>query len=155
MSDTVREVLPSANGTTLYIGLGNSMRGDDFAGSLVVSLIDERDGIVRFDAGEKPETAYDKALEVKPAKAVFFDAADMGFPAGTIQIVYEDTLSVRSMSTHKVPLPLITKLIREETGAEIVICGVQPASVEFMQKMDESVKESCETLAKIINNSRI
>jgi hydrogenase 3 maturation protease len=130
------------------------MRADDFAGSMVVALITARDGIVTFDAGEKTETAYDKALEVKPAKAVFFDAADMGFPAGTVQIVYEDTLSQRTLSTHKVPLPLITKLIREETGAEIVICGIQPAGVEFMQKMDESVKESCETLAKIINNSR-
>ena len=154
MSDTIREILPSATGLTLYVGLGNSLRGDDFAGSYIVTLIEGRDRIEKFDAGEKPENAYDRALEMKPAKAVFFDAADMGLPAGTVQIVYEDTLSIKAMSTHKVPLPLITKLIREETGAEIVICGIQPASVDFMKKMDESVKESCETLAKIINNSR-
>ncbi|MCD8553768.1 hydrogenase maturation protease [Seleniivibrio sp.] len=154
MSDTVREILPAENGVTLYVGLGNSLRGDDFAGSLLITMIEPRDGIVLFDAGEKTETAYDKALEIKPVKAVFFDAADMRLPSGTVQIVYEDTLSMSAVSTHKVPLPLITKLIREETGAEIVICGIQPASVEFMHKMDESVKESCETLAKIINNSR-
>ncbi|MGE4267976.1 MAG: hydrogenase maturation protease [Deferribacterales bacterium] len=154
MSDTVREILPAENGITMYVGLGSSLRGDDFAGSLVITMIEPHDNIVIFDAGEKTETAYDKALEVKPVKAVFFDAADMRLPAGTVQMVYEDTLSMRGVSTHKVPLPLITKLIREETGAEIVICGIQPACVDFMHKMTESVKESCEALAKIINNSR-
>lgn len=154
MSDSVRDILPSEDGVTLYICIGNSMRGDDYAGAYIAGMITETDRIKVCDAGEKPELGYDMALEIKPAKAVFIDAADMGLPAGTAQILYEDTLTERTMTTHKIPVPLISKLIREETGAKTVIIGIQPENVDFMAHMTSSVEESCRALAGMINGSK-
>lgn len=149
------EILPAKDGTTLYIGIGNRLRGDDYAGLFVSEQINACGNISVLLAGDNPEDAYDEALKLKPAKAVFIDAAEMGLPAGTLQVLYEDTLSERSMTTHKMPVPLISRLIREETGADVVILGIQPACVDFNAPMTESVKFSCETAARIINNSGI
>lgn len=155
LPETIREILPSADGATLYIGIGNSQRGDDRAGLYICELIEAKDRIAVLHAGEYPEEAYDEALKIKPVKAVFMDAADMGLPAGTMQILYEDTISERTMTSHKMPVPLISRLIREETGADVVILGIQPACVDFDSPMSGSVRESCETAARMINSSGV
>lgn len=152
MPDSIGEILPLKEGLTLYVGIGNSLRGDDYAGLYAVELIDTKENISVLHAGDSPEEAYDEALKLKPAKVVFLDAADMGLMAGTLQILYEDTLSERSMSTHKMPLPLISRLIREETGADVLILGIQPACVDFDAGLSAEVMKSCEVIAKMINN---
>ena len=153
MSDGFLDILPAEKGVTLYVGIGNSLRADDHAGVYITERLDVTDKIKTVNAGEKPELGYDEAIDIKPAKVVFIDAADMGLEAGSFRILYEDTISVRSMSTHKMPVPLISKLIREETGAEVVICGIQPMTVEHMKEMTEPVKDMCNTIISIINNS--
>lgn len=154
MSDTLRDILPAENGLTLYVCIGNSMRGDDFAGGYIAGMLKTADNVMVCDAGDRPESGYDAAIEKKPSKVVLIDAADMGLPTGTVQILYEDTLSERSMSTHKIPVPLISRLIREETGAETVILGIQPGNVDFMAKMSPEVTEACGTVAAMINSGK-
>lgn len=153
MSDNISEIMPAKDGVTLYVGIGNSLRGDDIAGMMIAEGIETTDRVKTLAAGEKPEEAYDEALALKPAKVVFLDAADMGLPAGSMELLYEDTISVKAMTTHKMPLPLISRLIREETGADVVICGIQPENVDFGAGMSVSVKETCELIIKTINNA--
>lgn len=154
MSDSFRDILPSEKGVTLYVGVGNPDRGDDNAGSFTVGMLQESDRVRVCKAFDRPELGYDMALELKPVKVVFIDAADMGLPSGTVQDLPEDIISERTMTTHKMPVPLITRLIREEIAAETVIFGIQPESTEIMGEMSKSVKDSCVMIAGLINRNR-
>jgi len=121
-------------GRDVVLGIGNRLRGDDAVGSMV---IDELRGTVEaelFDGESVPESYIEPIARVKPRRILIVDACAFGGEPGEFRL-FDRTALARlaqgSISTHTLPLSLFIELVREQTGAEVWLLGVQPLQLEF------------------------
>lgn len=138
----------------LIIAVGNTIRSDDGAGPYIASrLSPEPDGFVIVNAGEKPESAVDKASRIKPAKIVIIDAADFGGRPGEARIIPVDSIPCDTLSTHRFPLGVIARILEDDTGSKVFFLGIQPQSVSLGETISLPVRKTADKLVEIIRGS--
>jgi len=142
---------PSAKGKTLYVTLGNEMRADDGVGSLIFRKIKNIPGIEVFNAGLRPEDAYGAAVEIKPQKTVFIDAADFSGYEGEIRLIPIDALSNYALSTHRMPINVVAEMIKEDTCSLMHIIGVQISTLNLNDNISPEIEEAAEIIYKVIS----
>ncbi len=129
-------------GKLLIVCVGNELRGDDAVGPYIAES--SKSQIV--NAGERPEAAYDIALEIKPSKVVFIDAADFGGQPGQIEIIPEDNVPSTTLSTHAIPLNAVAALIKNDMQCDIVFLGIQVKDVSVGAVMCDEVKSAADKI---------
>jgi hydrogenase 3 maturation protease len=133
--------------STLYITIGNTLRGDDGVGPVIASRLSVIPGIWIRNAGDRPERAMEWVVELLPSVVVFIDASNFGGVAGEIRELTLESLADSTFSTHRIPLPLIAEWITSETGAECRFIGIQPLSLALGESLSPEVEQSA---AKIV-----
>lgn len=137
----------------MVITIGNPLRADDGVGPFIGEQVADHDGLLVLNALMNPEDIVEDAIGYKPEKMIVIDAADFGGVPGEIRIIPLDQLQHYTvLSTHYFPIHVSLGLIREETGAELVILGIQPASVEFGDPMSEEVRQTARLVIEYLNN---
>lgn len=102
------------------------MRGDDGIGPVLLDLL--RDHVHHaIDAGATPEEYTGVIRRLDPSVIIFLDAVDRGADPGRITIVEKGEVSQVRMGIHKISLEILMEYLREETGADVFIIGIQPA----------------------------
>jgi len=150
-----REILSALRpeGRTVIITIGNSLRADDGVGPFIGGQVPDRDGLLVLDALMNPENIVEDAIAYQPEKMIVIDAADFGGAPGEIRVIPLDQLQHYTvLSTHHFPVHVSLGIIQEETGADLTILGIQPASVEFSEAMSEEVRETAQTVIDYLNN---
>jgi hydrogenase 3 maturation protease len=155
LSKLLRKSLDSSNGTPrlAVVGIGNELNGDDAAGSLVARALHEHTnfaGIYRLlviDAGVAPENITGDLRTFKPGLIVFIDAADLGEAPGTVRWIAMDEIDGMSASTHRMPLSMLSQYLTLELACDIVLLGIQPASVEMGLGLSYPVRHTVETVS--------
>ena len=104
-----------------------------------------------IDAGYNPENIIDQATKLRPERIIFIDAADFGGAPGELRLIDAQHIPEVSLSTHSVPLPVISRILNEDTQAKIYFIGIQPKSVEHQEGLSEQVKLAADALIKHIN----
>lgn len=113
----------------LFLGVGNSDRGDDAIGSIVVSNLETEN---KIDCGPVPENFTGRIRRLRPEVIIIIDAVDFGGePGDTILTEAENARGV-ALSTHSMPLSLFCKMLPE---SRIYLLGIQPKS--FVGLSDE------------------
>jgi hydrogenase 3 maturation protease len=88
---------------------------------------------------------------------IIVDAADMGLPPGTVQILDPRDITGISFATHALPLRVLAGYLESETDCSVIIMGIQPASVEFdaaiTPEVSEAVEETVKALALCLGRS--
>jgi hydrogenase 3 maturation protease len=139
------------------IGVGNSLRGDDFAGSLVAKkLMSRLNQVIHrslvLDAEDAPENFTEEIRAFSPDTLIFIDSAVMGCFPGSVRLLPLDATGYPYFSTHNVPLRLLGT-VTESVESSFLI-GIEPATTEFGEQMSEEVKSACgqvaETILKVI-----
>lgn len=158
----------SASKKCVICGIGNSDRGDDAAGPLVIAALfdkrgestEERSSIEYTDRGKRvliidaltvPENYLGEIMDFSPDTLVFIDCADFNdgtVKAGSVRVFDERSLpSNETASTHSIPLSVFTAILKNRLPEmKIVIAGIQPSSVEFGAPVCGRVKEACENI---------
>ena len=139
-------------GTNLVITAGNSFRSDDGVGPYLYTLLKGCSGLTVIDAGYTPENIVDEAIGINPDYIVVIDAADFQGRPGEIRIVSDDLIPTSTLSTHAIPLNVITRLIEESTGAATVFIGIQVRSVMMGEGLSPEVQAAAELLSQEIIN---
>jgi hydrogenase 3 maturation protease len=141
------------------MGIGNPDRGDDGAGLLVAGLLAEAlpdgglpDGrtVTVLMAGEVPESYLGPAAAAHPDAVLLVDAVEMGAEPGAASLLEPEDLRAGAAFTHRTPLALLSKFLRRETGADILLLAVQPRSVEWGEPMSPEVQEAARRLGDIL-----
>lgn len=131
----------------MIITVGNPLRSDDGVGPYVAGRFEAvSPKTVLLDAGDKPENVLDRAIEIKPAKVIIIDAADFGGRAGEARVIPEELIPQAALSTHAFPLPIISRVLAQDTGAQVVFLGVQPKSCELKEGLSEEVRQTAEEI---------
>lgn len=150
---------------TLIITVGNCFRADDGVGPYIASGLSQSTKLSVIDAGSAPENVIDQAVKIlaehsalsdRPVRAsaqriIFIDAADFGGTPGELRLIDAEQIPESSLSTHSVPLPVVSRILHEDTSAKIYFIGIQPKSVEYKEQLSKEVSLVADKLVKHIN----
>jgi hydrogenase maturation protease HycI len=152
LTDEIISVLNPAAGKKVFLTVGNSWRGDDGVGPYIGQNLSRIPGFPLVDAGSTPENILDDVLALKPETLVILDAADFGGQPGDIRIIPADSIPQATLSTHAIPLNVITSLVAQETGAKIIFVGVQPGNMRFEEGLSLEVQSAAELIILTVRN---
>jgi len=157
MSNTWTEEVKAAlapKGRTLVITLGSTLRADDGVGPYVCSHVKfSRPELRLLDAGTTPESIAQTAIDWKPEKIILVDAAHFEGRAGEVRVIPLEAINQHTViSTHSFPLSVTFSIVKEDTGAELVVVGVQAKSLDYKEGLSPEVEETASKLAGYFNN---
>lgn len=136
----------------VIFGIGNPLKGDDALGlEILRSLRGKVPGSVKIiKGGIAPENFIGKIARIRPSHVLLIDAALFGGKPGEAKIFTIENVPSVTISTHMIPLYMVAELIREETGAKIILLGIQPKNLNLGEEISREIRESIEEIAEII-----
>ncbi len=143
--------------STLILGLGNPLQGDDGIGCRVVEALAARDlpADVEVMDGGTPGIGLIHLLEGR-RRAILIDAAEMGRPPGTVACFrpaeVELTGAAGRFSLHRTAVADALALAAALNLAlpEIIVYGVQPGRVGWGEELSTEVASAIPTLVERI-----
>jgi hydrogenase 3 maturation protease len=156
-------LLPRLRGRVVVLGIGNPLRGDDGAGSLVADhLLDLVAGgakagegfLTVISVGEVPESFLGPVVAARPDTVLLVDAAEMGAPPGSVALLEVEDLPEGPLFTHRTPLRLLADVLRRETGADVFLLAIQPRHLEWGEAMSSEVEEAARMVSLILRSAR-
>lgn len=125
------ELAARLSGTVVVVGVGNALRGDDAAGSMLARSLQETHGVHVIDAGEVPERFVGEIVRVEPTAVVFVDAVNLSRPPGDVAVLEIGDVASYVATTHRAPLSLVMRVVQSRTGADVFLIAVQPSRTDF------------------------
>jgi len=137
-------------GRLALIGIGNRWRGDDAAGPSVIEQVAGRVKAICIEAAEAPERHLGEAIQAEPEAILLLDAVDFGGAPGAIAAFSAEDLPQRPGTTHDAPLALVMRFLESETGARVLLIGIQPACTDFGVPLSGPVEASVRLLSCVL-----
>jgi hydrogenase maturation protease len=137
------------NGDTVIVGIGNRWRGDDAAGPALIDRLSGRVSARCLDAGDAPERHLG-AVACSTDTILLVDAVDFGGAPGQVAVFAEPDLPDRFGTTHDVPLRTLMSYLRVQSGAMVLLLGIQRGHTAFGAPMSGEVRASVELVAQIL-----
>lgn len=134
------------------VGVGSEMRGDDAAGIEVVRGLRaglKSPNVLLVEGGVAPENFTSQIRRFKPSHVIFIDATDFGAEPGEVVLAEQEAITGQSLSTHTMPLSILAGYLREQTGAKVLLLGIQPKNARMGEGIGEQVKHAVEELTAI------
>jgi len=148
--DIKEKLVGTMKGKVVILGIGNDLRGDDGFGSMLVKGLEGKVRGTVFDGGRSPENYIGKIIRERPDTILIVDALDMGVKPGEMVVWKPERLRKGEFSTHHLSLPLMASMIQSETGAKILIIGVQPARIKLKEGLSPPVERTLKRLKVIL-----
>ncbi len=134
------------------LGIGNDLRRDDGLGPLIVeSLGIDHPDILIENVGSVPEAFARPLAEFGADRVIMVDAADMRKPVGHVELVTRDRIGGIAISTHHMPLSFLMMYLEQETGAQTVLLGIQPANIDFGEGLTPVVEETARKIISLLD----
>ncbi|MBN2531808.1 MAG: hydrogenase 3 maturation endopeptidase HyCI [Spirochaetales bacterium] len=134
-------------------GIGNVLKGDDGAGSILAQRLHKLCAGHCYDTGISPERYFGKIIKEKPGTVLFIDAVHMGTEPGEWRIL--DPLSIEKymMNTHALSLHYMIEELKRMTGCNVYLLGIQPRTLAWGMDLSPAVRKSLHVLEKLIVKS--
>lgn len=134
-------------GKVVILGIGNALRCDDGAGSLLAGALKGRVPYTVYDAGPTPENYLGKVIKDKPDNIVIIDAADFGGKPGEYrEIEGKDLETANLFSTHNASITLTINYLQTHLKVDIIILMIQPKTIKFGDKISPEMSASLKNL---------
>lgn len=141
----------------VIVGVGNPLRCDDKLGLAIVRRL--KGGVDHhvclIEAGTVPESYTGLIVGFKPSHILLIDAAQLDREPGFARLVLPNEIDKIAITTHILPLSLLTKYLSNLTGANIALLGVQPKCLNLAEGSSEEVRRAVvkisELLLKLLN----
>jgi hydrogenase 3 maturation protease len=127
-------------GKVIILGIGNTLRSDDGAGSVLASRIKDSVPFLVWDAGLNPENYLNRIIKERPDTLVIIDAADFGGKAGELRIVEADGIKTANLfSTHNASLSLLINYLQSNIKTNIIVLIIQPKTIALGDTLSPEV----------------
>jgi len=139
----------AARGRVVVLGIGNDLRADDGAGSLVAQRLRERFPDAVFDGGQAPENQSGPLRRARPDTVLVVDAADFGGAPGQVRVVSgAGDAAGLTLGTHALPIGTFLSALAETTGARVRLVAIQAETTEFGAPMTPAVASAVDDVAR-------
>jgi hydrogenase 3 maturation protease len=140
-------------GRIVFVGVGNRLRGDDGIGPALIDLLKDRVPNA-IDSGYAPENYTSAIKRLKPAAIIFIDAVKFdSYPPGYARVLDMSDVEQRRISVHNFSLDVIMGYLKEETGADVFMIGVQPKKIEDGERLSPVVAGALKEIEEAILRS--
>ncbi len=136
------------NGRIVFVGIGNTMRGDDGLGPVLVERLKNKIDLPCINGGEVPENYFGIIVKEHPDTVVLIDAVQLFLDPGEYRVLQYDEILNAGFSTHTASPSIFMGYLGSETGAAIYMLGVQPVNTNLGGELSAPVKR---TLARLEN----
>ena len=144
MLDSIKSRL---KGKVAILGIGNTLRSDDGAGSILASRIKDKFGFVVFDAGASPENYLERLIREKPDTVVIIDTADFGGLPGEFKVLQPNEIkTVNLFFTHNASVSLTINYLQIHLKADIIVLIIQPKSLVLGENLSCEVAQAVDRL---------
>ncbi|WP_181685697.1 hydrogenase maturation protease [Halorhabdus salina] len=129
------------------LGIGSALRGDDAVGLELLRRLESRaapsedDRLLFVEGGVAPENHTGVIRRFDPDWIVLIDAVAFDADPGSGKWVDPDDLGGESFSSHKSTPAMLRTFLARETGAQVVLFGVQPAAIESESELSSALTE--------------
>jgi hydrogenase maturation protease len=156
MSDLREQLEECLNGRFCLMGLGNTDYGDDGLGVRLAERLAAAGLTDVIVAGTMPERFIDTAIAAAFDYLIFLDAVEMGAPPGSAVFLDSGEIAARfpQISTHKISLGLLARLVEEKGTTKARLLGVQPESLKSGAELSETVGKTVDLLYQLILDVR-
>ena len=134
---------PDSKRKALIVGIGNTLKGDDGVGIVLLQLLKDKVDAVFMDCGIAPENYLGKMVEINPQIIIVIDAVELHEIPGTMQIIEASELVEGGLSTHSLsPGLFIDYLQNMLSTVRVFILAVQPKKCSFGEGLSTEVSEA-------------
>jgi hydrogenase maturation protease len=139
-------------GRVCILGVGNVDRGDDAFGPRLAQELAAAGLPHSIDAGVAPETQVLRIARAGFDRVLFLDAVDVPGPAGSAVFLERAILETRfpQISTHRLSLGTLARILHEEGGVGSWLLGVKPASLAEGPSLSEPVERTLHILKEVL-----
>jgi hydrogenase 3 maturation protease len=135
----------------LIVGIGNPLKGDDGAGPFFADkVISGKKETAAINCLEVPENYLTRITSSGAATILFVDAVEMGEMAGFTKIFDTEKIMQTGISTHGISLALIAETVKQESGTDVYLLGIQPKSGRLGEGLSKEVEKSVLNLVALI-----
>lgn len=99
------------------------------------------------DAGPAPENFTSVFREHMPEVILFIDAAAMGLPAGSIQVIDAGQAEGMGVSTHMLPLATLAQYLQSTMHCSVYLLGIEPNQTGFERGLSVPVERASRTVS--------
>ena len=137
---------------TVILGVGNPLQGDDAIGPNLVDLLHGRIDASLIYGGEVPENYLSSIRATRPEVVLIVVALELGAEPGCIAVLDADRLRAIENFTRNPGLAFLAVMIQDETGAEVILVGIQPEDTTFAAGMSKPVNQTMKNLEEMLVN---
>lgn len=136
----------------VILGVGSRIRRDDSIGLVLIDRLRGRvPGLVELlDCETVPESFTGPIRKLAPSHLLIIDAAELGLNPGEVRIINPESIVEARFSTHALSLSILSEYITSETGARVLLIGVQPKDLQFGVEMTPELTHAAECLSQFI-----
>ncbi len=149
------EILKMNPDSDLIVAVGNSFRSDDGVGPYIAQELSKIKGLKLINAGYTPENIIEDVISLAPKRILIIDAADFRGKFGAVRIIPEDKIPQTTLSTHAIPLNVITAIISESIKTTVLYIGIQAKSFNLGEGLSLEVKNTADQIIEIIQKNML
>ena len=127
---------------TLILGMGNRLKGDDAAGSIICDMLLEKVACEVIDCETTPENYIGTISKAAPKNLIIIDAVNFSKDPGEFRIFDPSQIDAFSVSTHCPSPKLFLTIIYSVISLKVYIIGIQPKNLDFNTSLSEEVAQS-------------
>jgi len=133
-------------------GVGNSLRRDDGLGVEVVARLAGKvpQNTLVVDCDTVPESYLGPIRRFRPSHILIIDAADIESHPGSIKLVLPEQIVGLTLSTHNLPMSVLSDYMREQTRAKIAFLVIQPKNTEFGEGLSPEVEDAVKRVTELV-----
>jgi len=94
-----------------------------------------------------PESFTGVLREFKPTHVLLIDAAHLDAEPGEVRFIPTQLICDVCISTHKLPLTVLSDFLEGTLGSGVRLVGIQPRSVYFGEEMTPELQDAAARLA--------
>lgn len=129
------------------VGVGSELNGDDRAGILVAEKLKKNTKADVYVAGQAPEN-FTHLSKGGYSHIIIIDATHFGGKPGEIRYFEGGKFVGEGTSTHKLPLKLFIEYLQKNCKTKIIIAGIEPKTIGFVERTSAEVEEAIEKLSE-------
>ena len=139
-------------GRACVVGIGNPDRGDDAVGLRLAEAVRDLGHPDVILAERAPERWAERLARGGFQAVVFLDAVQMRAAPGDAVFLEGAQIAARypQVSTHKLSLGMLARLIEAESPTRVFLLGVQPQSLDYGTDLSMPVRTTFEILRDLL-----